>query len=189
MSTRPTTVVPLIFCVILGCGERPQIRQYVQEPETKQVVTSEVLRTQFPVIPFRWNVPKPWRSSTNDEFSVIAWSAGPANSPEEARITLSKLPGSAGIAPQVMRWRGQIGLPEVDQTEAMKAVETLTIGEDTATWVELTGPQETILGLIVVESDRLWVLKYRSTTETAGRERPGFREFCESLRIEKSGRS
>lgn len=174
---------------LAGCSERPRVQQYVVPSDVDKVVTSEVLRSQFPVIPFRWKVPEQWRSASNDQFSVVAWSAGPASSPDEARITLSELPGTAGIEPQVLRWRGQIGLPEQEPSEALRSVETLQLGARAGSWIELRGETETILGLIVADADKLWVLKYRSTNATAEQQRSVFRGFCESLTLEKSGRS
>jgi hypothetical protein len=37
------------------------------------------------------------------------------------------LPGTAGVEPQFVRWRGQLQLPETDPAEMMKDVETLTL--------------------------------------------------------------
>ncbi len=190
MSSKLTVFFVSFFCLLAGCGEQPKVRQYtVEAPAADRVVTSDVLRSQFPVIPFRWSVPKDWRSASNDQFSVVAWSTGPAKSPKEARITLSELPGSAGLEPQITRWRAQVSMPEADPVEAMKSVETIPLGKDQGSWIELRGPQETILGLIIADSGKLWIFKYRSTNDTAAQERADFRQFCETLQIEKSGRS
>lgn len=175
--------VALLFS-LAGCQEKPVIRQYSVAPETKKIVTTEAVRSQFPVIPFHWTVPPDWRMAPNDQFSVVAWAAGPKDPKSEARITLSDLPASAGLEAQVVRWRGQISLPAVDPSEAMKDAEALKIGSETGTLVELKGPEETILGLIVSRPDKMWIVKYKSARATADQQRKSFREFCESFRLE-----
>ncbi len=183
----------MLWCLILtaltGCGESPQVREYVLKPETERIITSEVLRSQFPVMPFRWTVPEQWRSAENDQFSLMAWAAGPKDSPEEARITVSELPPGAGIEPQIGRWRVQIGMDQGTEAELKKDVEQLAIGEESGSWIELQGAKETILGLILIANEKMWVLKYRSSNETARQQRAAFRGFCESLRMQKARRS
>ena len=193
MSSYLRTLSSAFSCLavlgLAGCGEGPQIREYVLKPETERIVTSDVLRSQFPVIPFRWAVPEKWRSAENDQFSLMAWAAGPKDSPEEARITISELPQSAGIEPQVARWRQQIGMDQAPEAELKKDVKQLAIGEESGSWIELQGAKETILGLILIADEKMWVLKYRSSNETARQQRAVFRGFCESLRVQKARRS
>lgn len=174
--------VPLFL--LTGCMEKPQIRQYTVTPESGRIVTTEAVRGQFPVIPFRYSVPSSWRKAVNDQFSVIAWSAGPKDPKSEARITLSDLPPAAGLEAQIARWRGQIDLPTVEASELMKQVQTLKLGDASGSWIELTGPTETILGLIISRPDKMWIVKYRSSRATAEQQKKTFREFCESFRIE-----
>ena len=177
-------LIPGLLFSLTGCQEKPVIRQYSVTAEAKKIVTTEAVRSQFPVIPFHWTVPSDWRMAPNDQFSVVAWTAGPKDPKSEARITLSDLPASAGLEAQVVRWRGQVSLPAVDPAEAMKGMESLKIGSETGTLVELKGPEETILGLIVSRPDKMWVVKYKSPRATADQQRKSFREFCESFRIE-----
>ncbi len=172
----------------VGCGERPEVREYVVPAEKQRVVTTEAIRSQFPVIPFRWKVPTEWRSASNDQFSVVAWAAGPREEPGEARITLSELPGTAGVAAQIARWRGQISLPAVSEEEALRAAQALESGISGASWVELKGDEETILGLLIPHVQSLWVFKYRSPNATAGQLRQSFRDFCEHLSLEQPGK-
>lgn len=182
-----TWLLPLLLLGGAGCGGGTEIRSYVVEREGGAVLTSDVVRREFPTIPLRWQVPKSWQSAENDQFSRIAWSAGPAA--REARITISDLPASAGVEPQVARWRTQIGLPEAAPSDLMKSAETRTLGQSTGTWVDLQGSQDTILGMIIPYEDKLWIVKYRSANATATDERSAFRSFCESLTVVEPGRS
>ena len=81
---------------------------YVVEREEERIFTSDLLKSEFPTIPLQWDAPSEWDLAENDQFSTMAWSTGPEGS--QARITVSAVPASAGVEPQVIRWRRQIGL-------------------------------------------------------------------------------
>ena len=169
----------------VGCGEQAQVREYVVPGEQQRVVTTEAIRGQFRAIPFRWKVPAEWRPASNDQFSVVAWAAGPREESAAARITLSELPGTAGIAAQIARWRGQISLPAVSEDEALRDARALEASVSGASWVELMGGEETILGLLIPHEQSLWVFKYRSPNTTADQSGESFRDFCEKIRLEQ----
>lgn len=168
-------------CLILACGvgcEDAAIREYVVEREQKEFYTSDLLRDEYSAVPFRWTVPSDWKTADNDQFSKFAWQAGGSDG---ARITVSDLPGTAGIAPQFSRWRDQLQLPRMESGDIMKSVEQISLKGMTGQWIELRGETESILGMIVSHKDKLWVIKYRSSNSVAETQRAGFRNFCESL--------
>lgn len=181
MNKLPPFIALLLF-TLSGCGSSSDVREYEVAREDEKILTSDLLRDQFEAVPFRWEVPKDWVSAQNDQFSVFAWTAGPADA--AARITVSDLPGTAGVESQFIRWRGQLQLPEMDPTAMMKDVETLTLKGPTGQWIEIKGDSETILGMIASYKDKLWVFKYRSSNATAELQRAAFRSFCESLSVE-----
>ena len=175
----------LVTIILLsGCGQTTEIREYVADREIERVVTTDVLRNDYPRLPFDWPSPETWRKAENDQFSLVAWTTGPKTS--EARITLSNVNAASGIEAQVVRWRGQIGMPAVsDPEELKKALTEIQLGEVTGTWVELKGGAETILAMLVPFEDKLWVFRYRSSNETATVEAKSFRGWCEAIRIKK----
>lgn len=175
----------LLAGLVSGCGERAPIREYTVPREAERVLTSDVIRREFPGIPMKWTVPKSWQVAENDQFSRMAWETGPRA--RRARITVSDLPGSAGVEPQISRWRGQIQMADA-AGDPMEGTEQLSLGAADGTWVELQGPEETILGLIVPLDEKLWIVKYRSANATAEEEKPTFRGFCESLVVPESQR-
>ena len=174
--------ITLLLLTSSGCGSSSDIREYEVAREDEKVLTSDLLRDQFEAVPFRWEVPKDWVAAQNDQFSAFAWTAGPSDA--SARITVSDLPGTAGVEPQFVRWRGQLQLPETDPAEMMKDVETLTLKGLTGQWIAIQSETETILGMIASYKDKLWVFKYRSSNSVAEVQRAGFRSFCESLSVE-----
>lgn len=176
-----------IYCVLLlltqvGCNKSSGIVQYEVDRESDKVLTSDLLRDQFDPIPFRWKVPAEWAEAENDQFSAMAWTAGPKSDP--ARITVSGLSAASGLEAQVVRWRGQLQLPEMAVAEVMKSVEDVMLQGGTGKWCAFSNDTETILGMIVPHQDKLWIIKYRSGNDTAAKERDTFRRFCESLQVE-----
>jgi hypothetical protein len=174
------TVCLITVILLSGCGQTTEIREYVAEREIDRVVTTDVLRDEFPTLPFEWPTVEGWRTAENDQFSLVAWTAGPKTS--EARITVSNVNAASGIEAQVARWRGQIGMPEVsDPEELKKGLSEIRLGEVTGTWVELKGGAETILAMLIPFEDKLWVFRYRSSNETATLEAKSFRGWCEAI--------
>lgn len=182
MKNLPLTFSLCMAFGLVGCGQSSQIQQYVAERENERVFTTDALREEFPVIPFEWTPPKSWEVAENDQFSLVAWTTGPKVA--QARITVSNVNAASGVEAQVTRWRGQIGLPPIDDPkELMSSLSDLRIGDVTGTWVELKGGAETILAFLVPLEDKLWVFRYRSSNETAAKEKSGFRTWCESIKI------
>ncbi|MCA9035511.1 MAG: hypothetical protein KDA91_10280 [Planctomycetaceae bacterium] len=173
----------LLFACLTGCGNKAEIREYVVEPEEDKVITSEVLRRSFGSIPLKWTQPEGWRTAANDQFSVLAWVTSDQKD-VEARVTLTDLPGSAGIVPQIARWRGQIELDDAAPDEMMKDVETIDLGDgQTGSYVQLKGKKESILALILSVEDKMWVLRYRGNEMAVRDSGAEFRRFCESVRV------
>ena len=115
----------LLLLIAVGCNSDSDIRHYEVDREPEKVLTTELLRSQFDPIPFSWTVPTEWADAENDQFSTMAWTAGSKN--DSARITVSGLSAASGLEAQIVRWRGQLKLPEMDVAEVMKSVEDIML--------------------------------------------------------------
>lgn len=177
MRTRLLTI-----CLLLtGCQwEMPPIRSYTVDAPADAPSTTEDIRSSFRVIPFKWERPDSWTPANNDQFSRMAWefSRGSAT----GRVTLSAVNAAAPLESQISRWEGQVRGPNPEEATD-STTETLTLGSDTGTFVRITGPQESILGMFVKTADELWVFKLRADRETAASTADEFRRFCESVRV------
>lgn len=186
---RSLLITGLLLTAACGCGSNAKVQQYAAKPDKgseQNVLTTDLLRSRFqsnsatanaPSVPFRWTVPKGWQTAKQDQFSQFAWTAGPN---EAARITVTGLPGTAGIEPQFVRWGGQIKLDTSDPAALLQHVQEIPLGTLKAQWIELVGPSETILGMIVPHDDQLWVVKLKADNTVAAQVRDSFRKFCES---------
>ncbi|MEO2029502.1 MAG: hypothetical protein ABGZ23_26825 [Fuerstiella sp.] len=157
------------------------------ESQQDRVITSDVIRSQFPAIPaipaipFQWTVPDSWTAADNDQFSKMAWQV--SLSGDEGRITLSDLPGAAELKPQVTRWQRQLGITADPEANPMDSTETVELDGGTGTLVDLKGEEETILGMLLPVGDKLWIFKFRGRNKLADSQRDSFRAFCKSVRI------
>ena len=165
--------------IIAGCGESPGIRNYVVDSENRNDLTSEMLRREFPPIPFRWAVPESWSVAANDQFSLRAWRVEATIA--TARITLGQFPVSSGIPAQVQRWRRQLELEAVSDDDAMKHVKALKTVNHAGSFATIKGRNETILAFILPIQSQFWILRFKSDNTIAEDEGEFFRGFCRSL--------
>ena len=179
-----TPLIAGALCLIpAGCGEPATIRQYVVPGENQQHLTSDLLRNEFPPIPFRWDIPQTWDLASNDQFSVRAWKAGPST--KQARITLGQFPARTGIPAQVMRWRRQLGLKTENEDAAMQDVKALRTQNGAGSFATIEGTTETILAFIVPIESQFWIFRFKGPNSTASTEDALFRRFCKSLEYVK----
>lgn len=176
-----TSRVLAFACLIAvcGCGPSGTIQEYVIDADDPDIYTSDILKREFGTLPFQWTVPAEWAVAANDQFSKVAWEV--EESGEKARITLSELGIGPGIPAQVARWQGQVQATG-DPAETM---ESLTLkGNKPAVYIDMPGPEQSILGLMIEQGDTLWILKFRGGNAVADAERKRFRKFCESISVE-----
>lgn len=131
----------------------------------------------------KFETPAGWKTASKDAFSQVALEAG--TGAETVRITFSALAAAASdLTSNVNRWRGQAGLPPVDEAALMANVAKMEIGGAPGSYVELIGPREAILGAIVVHGDQAWFLKLRGPAAAAQAQQTKFRELLKSIRFE-----
>ena len=131
-------------------------------------------------VPFEFAKPASWKTAKNVSLSRLSFSAGSEG--ESASITVTPLAAAAAaLGPNVNRWRGQIGLERASDSEIASEIEELTAHGKTAQYANLVGPNETILGAILVHESQAWFLKLRGANAIAASERENFEAFVESI--------
>ena len=135
----------------------------------------------------RWKLPKGWTESGSDASGMRYASLKP---PVEGKVDVSVvvLPGPAGgELANVNRWRGQIGLPPIDEaalTSSRKAVKTsagtVNVYDFTS---EGTVKSRTIAGLTEKEGST-WFVKMSGDAGPVAKAQPDFLRLLESLHFE-----
>jgi hypothetical protein len=107
-----------------------------------------------------------------------------AEGEKQIEITVIDLASAAGERlPNVNRWRQQVALEAVTQEQLDQAIEPIPLGELQGDYVELAGPNESILGAIVDQGSKTWFIKLKGDSDLAKRESSRFKEFVKSLRF------
>lgn len=169
----------LIPVLALGCRDEG-IRHYrVEKPDEPRTASS---------VPgaLRWALPEGWSESVGSGMRFATLKA-----PVEGELDISVvvLGGSAGgEAANINRWRGQIGLPPLDEAAVAKARKTVSSKAGTLAVFDFTSesaPKRRVMGgLLPAPDGRTWFLKMAGDPEAVTKARPRFLQLLGSLRLD-----
>ncbi|HEX5106646.1 MAG TPA: hypothetical protein VFV87_22655, partial [Pirellulaceae bacterium] len=112
-----------------------------------------------------FEAPKGWTPGKTTEFRRAAFSV--TDGDNKVEITVIPLgAGSGSLLENVNRWRGQVGLKAAQEVAGVKKIETLGIEGD---YVELQGPDQSMLAVMAPVGDRVWYIKLLGDPELAKR--------------------
>ncbi|MCX5790468.1 MAG: hypothetical protein NTX64_18495 [Elusimicrobia bacterium] len=103
----------------------------------------------------------------------------------EAELAVVVLSGNAGGAlANVNRWRGQLGLPAIDDAGLKKASKTVASPAGTTLVVELVGAdgKSGMLGSLLPQNDQTWFFKMTGPAAAVKSAEPSVMKFLASLR-------
>ena len=160
----------------MAAGQHSQTARAENPPEPEEP----------PQLP-EWEVPSGWKPQPPPNEMVLASFALADAEGGKAVLSVSVLGAmSGGMLANVNRWRGQIGLGEVDATELAKLVRPLDEKEGSATLVDMTGErngQKTrIIGAVVPKNGRTWFYKIMGNERVAEQEKAAFLKFLQTAR-------
>jgi hypothetical protein len=129
-----------------------------------------------------YEIPAGWEESPGNAVRVaslrVSHAAGAAD------VSVTRFLGGGDLLANVNRWRGQIGLPPIDESQLAKGVEDLTVHGKPGTLVELQGEQQAILGVTVEDGDSKWFFKMQGPVDSVLAEKQHFRAFLDSVKFE-----
>ena len=99
-------------------------------------------------------------------------------------VTVDRLPGQMPLLQNVNRWRGQIKLAPLDEQELARQLRKLEIGDLSADYVELVGPAQSVLGVVLVHRGEGWYVKLTGDPELTQREKQNFESFVKSFKFQ-----
>ena len=127
-----------------------------------------------------WKTPSHWEDLGAGMMQIAKYKADGDSGATE--ISVSQLGGAAGgIAPNVNRWRGQLGLSSVGSGEAEALAKPIDIPSGDGTVVDLKGESKSMLVIMVKQGGSTWFFKSMGTTAAVERERSAFVEFVKSV--------
>ena len=149
-----------------------------------------------PVNPFRWVTPEGWTEKESSSMRVINLGFGENG---EGECYLTALPGDGGgLASNINRWRGQMGLDDLS-AEELAALPEKTFLSLPAKFVDMKGDfggmsrpgvpaAETksnyrLLGLVQVQEPFTFFIKMVGPADVVAQNEADFHAFCQSITI------
>jgi hypothetical protein len=129
-----------------------------------------------------YDVPPGWQATPAGGMRKAAFAI--ADGSENAEVTVISLDAAGGaLLANVNRWRQQVKLGEVSEQELETATKKIELGTVPGDYVELVGPEETILGVVAHADGRSWFFKMKGNSPLVDREKANFESFVRSVRF------
>ena len=129
-----------------------------------------------------WTVPGSWEEKAATSMRLGNFTAGAG----KAEITVMTFPGEVGgLLANVNRWRGQSGLPPVDEAGLTEVTEQINISGTPATLVEAVGEKTASFSVFHPVGNATWFYKISGPSEAVTPENAAFRAFLESIQFPK----
>jgi hypothetical protein len=136
----------------------------------------------------QWNVPPGWIEEPPTQMLLAKFSAGEKGA--RAEITVSSFPGDVGgLLANVNRWRRQVSLPAIDETQMTKAVQPLDVQSDKGILLDVDGTDAKsgqpvrLIGVAVPHDGQTWFFKMTGDAKVVAREKDSFTKFVQSVKF------
>jgi hypothetical protein len=197
----PAAVGTVLLLIAAGCG-RDSVKVYhvdtndtaiaAPAPVTAPATMPATMPNGLPVpdnsgLPsLQYTQPAGWEKKAPTQMRVASF--GVSQDGKQADISVIPLGGMAGTDPaNVNRWRGQIGLAALPETDVAPLAEKITVGGQPADLYDLTGTTpgsgdaERIIGVIFHREDTSWFFKMTGDANLVEAQKPAFISFLKSV--------
>ena len=135
-----------------------------------------------------WDIPANWHEQEANAKLLKSFAITDASG-HKATATISTLAGDGGGVLQNMnRWRGQLGLQPLEETDLENMASFVEVMGGKATVLDMlgtnakTGQPGRIVGAVVPRDDSTWFYKLTGDEEIVGKEKPAFIKFVQGVR-------
>lgn len=155
-------------------------------PKEDSQATAQV-ETSKPAREVTWTAPKDWEEQPATEMRQGSFLVHGGNG-AKADVSVVAFPGDAGgDVANVNRWRGQINLPEIEDSALQKTAQKIDINGTPALLVAMDeksdGTGRKILAAILHRDDRTWFFKMMGNTPLVTAQKDEFITFLQSVRF------
>ena len=187
MSLRLAVLPALAALALMGCS-RDEIQSYrvpKEDPTTALPTTATANAAPSAPSALTWQAPAHWQEQTAGGFRRGSFSI-PGEGETKADLSIIAFPGDAGgLAANLNRWRGQIGLAALSTGEVQAGVEhvdTPTFHVDLVDYLgEADGTPTRILGAILEHGGESWFFKLMGPDAIVAGETEAFRNFIQTV--------
>ena len=134
----------------------------------------------------KWALPKGWTETPGSgmRYATLTPPGG-----GKAEMSVVVLPGPAGgEAANVNRWRGQIGLPPLEEDALAALRKAVPSKAGPVAVYDFTSPGETrtrmVAGLLATADGNTWFFKLMGNAEPVAKAKPAFMKYLESLHLD-----
>ena len=136
----------------------------------------------------KWQPPTGWKEVPGGQFLVAKFLlTGPGNA--QAAVNVSRSAGDGGgLAGNVNRWRGQLGLTPLAAADLTKAVKPLKLADGEASLVEMAGTDARsgqpakLIGAIVAQAGQTWFYKLMGDAKVVASQQEAFTRFVQTAK-------
>jgi len=134
-----------------------------------------------------WTLPSNWKEIEPGDMILARFSI---TGEGQGEVTVSSFPGDVGgLFANVNRWRGQMKLSPIAESDLSKSVTTVDVIGGQASLVDITGQDAKtgkdarLLGLIWPHGGQTWFFKLTADPAVAAREKDAFLKFAQTIRF------
>jgi hypothetical protein len=135
-----------------------------------------------------WQVPAGWQEVAAGQFLVAKFTLT-GDGGATAVVNVSSSPGDGGgLAANVNRWRGQLGLPPMSDDLGDRLFTNVVVNGGKATLVDLTGKDartsqpSRLVGIVVSLPDQTWFYKLMGDAKVVESQKDAFTQFVKSAK-------
>ena len=135
-----------------------------------------------------WQVPAGWQETAGGQFLVAKFNITGADGAAAAVNVSSSAGEGGGLAGNVNRWRGQLGLTPWSESDLNQSVSTIDVAGGKASLVDLTGTdartgQPTrLIGVIVPQTGQTWFYKLMGNAQVVEDQKAAFIQFVQGVK-------
>jgi hypothetical protein len=133
-----------------------------------------------------WQAPAGWQEVSGGQFLVAKFLlAGDGGTTAAVNVSMSDGDGG-GLAANINRWRGQLGLTPLSDDDLNKSLTTVASTSGTASLVDIsgiraqTGQPVRLVGVVVSLPDRTWFYKLMGDANIVADQKDTFTQFVQS---------
>jgi len=153
------------------------------QSETRSPQVAAVPTTDAGEPRIKWKTPEGWAEVPPSSMRYASFSAS-ADNGDKIDISVVTFPGEGGGDPDnVNRWRGQIGLPPLDENAVTSQIAPLATADATFSTTDIIGAKARTSAAWTHHDGRVWFFKATGPSAAVEKEKPIFVKFIESVRF------
>ena len=157
--------------------EKPQFLEFLKTIKVKEGTTVAQNDTNDS---FQWKVPSSWKTTAPGQMQIARFLV-PEKGKAKAEVFVSVFPNdTGGTLANVNRWRRQLGLDEVKESELSQLITPLDQGIPGSILVDMTNQDKQMVGAIVPREGRYWFYKMMGDAAAVAPEKDAFIAFAKS---------